>query len=374
MSRCSNNKSSLDRKSGKVLLLSDDKITRIIFASAFIESLDYVFLSTQPNSIIAQVSDLLIIHDTIVILDKKLNSILTFSINGHFIKKIISSNDLPNAKIISMAPYKDGILININKDSYALNINIKGQVISKISTQPYKALFGAVDGNSFWSFFPFVNLKFNDNNYFQISNGDGQIKHRFIQPLRDCLTLTYVPRTFSYTINGISYLFTAETNCIYKILKDDVLPTYSFAYDKTPSVFHIQPDIFEIDRVVESDDYIFINALTQRLLRNYIYIKDKDSIFSIPRISNSLSHIWGINNDIDGVYPVWPDFRVDDNKLARVVMSKDIKNFQSQNAVCEGQQAIRNDSVLSLIKDRHLIDNPIIILYHLRYEKETAMD
>jgi len=55
-------------------------------------------------------------------------------------------------------------------------------------------------------------------------------------------------------------------------------------------------------------------------------------------------------------------------------MPKDIKNFQTQNTKKEGQQVVRDDSILNLIKVRNLYDNPIIILYHLRHKNEISLD
>jgi len=370
---CNRSSRKNNNQDSKILVIPRTEQGTNISASKYFSSIDYIFLATHPNSIIADVSDIYIIHDTIVIFDRLLSTIFTFSINGEFIKKIASKIDMTH-QINSVNRFNDGIIFNINCDSTVRFIDLNGKSILQMPSSQYKIQFGSVDGKSFWSFFPTANIEFNDNKYFQISDINGKPQGRYVKSSNDSPEYRSALRTITYYYDGCFNLFSAETNTIYKIMRNGVLPTYSFVYEETPMALYDQKDLFEINGIVESADQIFVDVIIKRSLHNFVYHKTDDLIYSIPKIINKLSHVWGINNDIDGIYPVWPTFRVDDKILARVVMAKDIKNFQAQNCNDEGQPRIRNDSILNLIANRKPIENPIIILYHLHNEKENDFD
>ena len=176
---------------------SDDLI-----ASMFIDSIEYVFLSTDENSIIAEVTNLQIINDTIVVFDRKLNRILTFSISGSFINDISSEFRLNNLKIINVNWYDRFTAVNISNMSKVFIIDNKGKSIYDIPSSPYKLLFGFIDNTTVWSFFPSLNGKFNKGKYFLQSDLTGNVLNRDVKIEQHSYTINHIPRLIFYSVDS----------------------------------------------------------------------------------------------------------------------------------------------------------------------------
>lgn len=365
---CTHLKNDIPKDIGSIKITIDKPIAfDKLKASDYVDSIAYVFLETKEDCYVAEITGLYMINDTILIFDRKLNSIIVFSNSGRFIKKIVSRKDLSGGDILNVVQFEKSILVTSNRISDILVFNLNGEKIRQIPSSPFKFSCGAIEPDIFVDFFPDISVKYNKNFHFSIRNSEGKITNQFISEKRSLIGIKGVLQARFYQQCNELHLFSAELSQIFVINKNHIYPSYLFlSGNEKEFPSPVNDGVFEIDNVIESKTYLFIDAIIDKHLYNYVYQKSNNVLKPVEIIQNSRSFIFGILNDVDGIYPVWPIFSINDSLYARTIMPKAVLDyhFNKENDSMLLESSSRK--VLEQFRNRKPVENPVIILYKFK--------
>ena len=173
-------------------------------------------------------------------------------------------------------------------------------------------------------------------------------------------------------------LFCRDSNSDTTVFLDNnknVINGYMLSYGKykiPSSVKHnrhweVEGDYFFADRVMESENYLFIEGIYQaKYARNILY--NKRNYISKNVVFNYEFHDRGFHNDLDGGIPFWPKGVVAKNilydhispiQLKRLMDHEYYKNIPIKNMK-------QNQLLKQLLQDCEITDNPIIFKLFLK--------
>jgi hypothetical protein len=238
--------------------------------SDFFDSVEYIPLETNKESLFGYISDLIITDSSFVIFDYDTKSILFFSLTGSFIKKISKTNgQIPNAVFYDKS-LKKILIISVN-GSGALKsteyYNVDGTYFKTVSLDKEarnKLIYSIYLGDNLYASY---NRPYDLENafahtdsqfyFFTINKGPAasnllpydKAKNKALLKL-----ISTMPRFFSPPLQNSSFYFsTPLEHQVYRVSKDSAVKFFQFVF---PASLGVNPQLFKIDNEEKIDSII----------------------------------------------------------------------------------------------------------------------
>ncbi|GEM_PF-1649645 len=364
-------KTSNTEKVYSTLSLSDTLQPVVISYDQFFDSIHYVFLQTSDISLLSQIKSVFFINNHIVIHDRRLNRVFVFNNHGDFISVIQAdrTRKIFPREIQSAAQFDNDRIIILDNLSQEIGIyNLAGKILLQLPARDYPTSLTFLEDN-ICVFRPC--LKSGKNFLVRIIDTFGLYQSSF--HFRDKINVItnggYIPikyHTF-YKQDDSLFLFTADNNIVYTIDEKRVRIKEMLAGPPIDS----DKTTFEIANFIETNQYLFIDAIINRLFFNYVYDKSNSNLILLEPVNNPYVHVYGFQNPDPFGYPIWPAFRLNDSLLCQVVTVMSAKKFiETPTDSLHIIDRMQSDTIIHQIMNKGIIDNPILIFLHVKSNEE----
>ena len=379
--------------------ITDNFVT--VNLSEFTDSIEYIKLETNDQSLISKVINVDIRESLILIQDNEDNCIL-YNENGKFLSRIGKKGNGPGeyqwlnqGKIGRQVVY----VLSLNK---ILTYNFKGEFLQEINI-PYQISAAWLNN----SFFPTSDTTFLlqvpfhiEGNQLAELNSDGSVIKKYFREKSETIRLG--------TLDTEANIYIHEGKLSYKCLLNDTLfrihntsisPVYTFDYGKysLPEInFKSVEEYISLSRpsimlksFIETTNYFFLTLalganypkeyVNERKINNevinvgYLWLgvynkKDKSIRLSKPSGYKDELNYTGIYNDLDGGLSVIPRQRIDDSSFVTFFYPYELKSYTSsaefRNKKVKNQEM--KDRLLELSKSLSFDDNPVLMKVKLK--------
>lgn len=270
-----------------------------LFYSSFVDSLRYINLETTESCLIGKIKDVIISSDRIFVLDDRLSIIWIFDKQGRYLNKIDRKGDGPEEyKTLNQFDYDEEnqtiLLLDIWTKAI-LSYDLNGDFVKKVTLEMYPSDF----------------VKLNDHNYllskacetdstagFYLADSLGHTKEKLVDRNRDYLCSCNFDWEFSVFDDTVSFMAPDLDNVVYQYVSGHCIPTYPIVikpeptgkYNSDTSAQHIKD--FVRTNYIESSKWIFASYWSSELdLRILFYSKERDEALIGKNTKNDLDGI-----------------------------------------------------------------------------------
>lgn len=271
----------------------------ILFYSSFVDSISYINLETTENCLIGKIKDVIISSERIFVLDDRLSIIWIFDKEGRYLNKIDSKGNGPEEyKTLKQFDYDEQNQTILLLDVWTktiLSYDLNGAFVKKVTLEMYPSDF----------------VKLNDHNYllskacetdstagFYLVDSLGYTKKKLIDRNRDYLYSCNFDWEFSVFDDTVSFMAPDLDNVVYQYMSGQCIPTYPIVikpeptgkYNSDTSARHIKD--FVRTNYIESSQWIFASYWSSELdLRILFYSKERDEALIGKNTKNDLDGI-----------------------------------------------------------------------------------
>jgi hypothetical protein len=359
------------------------EIPQEIKISDIASNIDYIQLETSDSCLIGRISKIILAKNLLLILDSRTSTILQFTLEGRFVRKINKKGRGPGEyNVISdftYLPVDSSICITDEMESNFIKYSLDGAFIlkKKFPMNPDKI---TAFNDSLLSFkVDFPNFYYNNNFCVTITDKDLNVISKLLDHSYQKVTLheaDYLPTHSRTMLEKVSGTLTTwecgydtiwiipNTNTIlakYFLNYSNRLPTDQKHINKHSSEFN------EIDEVIETQKYFFLNGSYKGEYFQFIYFKEKKKGSRINSIYKGNDNYF-LLNDFDGGAPFFPQGIVDENRIFATISLFTLKsqlNEYPYNKINSISRSKRKE-LLKLVATSKYMDNPCLMIVTLK--------
>lgn len=340
------------------LVLSTEKRMDSLRFEEIVDTINFVRLETNSESLFGDITKLDILDDTIVIFDRNNQLILTFDITGKFLGKIgkigKKSDEVLNCRSMAIDKKKHEVLILDDKKLRIFHFNLNGRFIFSKEAKVYPYEFCSKDNQLIYyrekspSFFG-KKVEFD-----LLITKNNEILQKYF-PFSKTVSFRYPLNRVLYELNDTVCVIDKWNSRVYSIIGGELQQRFciDFMGNEIPLEFTKEEKVFYsnskkysylYDYLVENDFHIYFRYLRKGVLQKVIYNKKRKSYYTFSAnnvnqnlISFSFAPIYSYDNSF--VSLLQPDFLI---KAAgtNMFIKNDIKKLASEISL--------NDNVILL--------------------------
>lgn len=359
---------SKEQKSCWGTIISPLQIQNSLSFNDLIDSVFFVKLESNKNAFFGDITQLEILNDTIIIFDYDNNLVLTFDLNGNFIRNIGSVGGGPNERMgclrISIDKKKHEILLLDTRKSRIFHYRLSGDFKSSEKTYVFPSDF--IVKNDQYIFCQNESPIFFDQeiNYnLLITKGEEIVQKYF----------SFSENDFNYVFGDVFYEF-LDTICyidhwnsdVYSILDGKLKPRFSidFAGNDIPLEFTKSEDLFLSNKekysilysdFIESDTHVFFQYSFKGHLQKVLYNKLEKSYCTFPT-DNKI-------NDIGAAF-FSPCYCYNGNFISVLEPSHLVHAYEM--GVTNKMDYIKNDKIKRIATEVKADDNLLLAFYKFK--------
>lgn len=346
-----------------IVISIDENIPETSVLDSFFESIEYIPLETNEESMIHTITRFELIDERIVIFDKPGQSVLVFSSEGKFLHRIgkmgTGVNDFLDIREIAIDESKKTVALFDQKQFAVLEFDIEGNFIDK-----------TYFNNIFFSYFKKAedkmycfmhNRPYKENFYDLICFEHNEIKKMYFPFSKNDDNFWFLPSYPFYIFNNqLNFvdLFSGRTF----IISDNPDPGYliDFGQKQMPLKYRKRKDLFFENKndyayltleFLENDKYLQFSYHWGKEIFNCLYIKKENKTIKIRNPSN-----W--QERVPALF-VKPSF-AKENYFVSVFNNSQCLNLKKISKNLKDQQ------LADIVKNIDLGSNPILIMYFLK--------
>ena len=324
---CNTNKR--ENEYGHIDLVNGLKKKEFFSLSKIAEEIEYIFLETNDNCLVADIHRIVYDPPYFFITDRFQKAVFIFYETGKYVNKISAVGQGPHeyTEIYSFDA-KDSMIYILDYNMRKIfKYDVKGKFYNALRVEERPSFIKIINENEI--LIASKNNAIELNNWFVFSQYDKDFKlKRKFHPMkhngsevvsqvhsfyRQKDTLVYWEWNIFDTVYNV--LPEGRTEARYIIDPGKIPSSLNQSYEKSHLVEYNQ---FDISNLIETDKYIFLYCVYQRKSTPLIYNKNENRLIGIEMY---------LENDIDGGKPFWPKYKLNDNKVCTASFPDDIKRY-----------------------------------------------
>jgi hypothetical protein len=343
-----------DHLSGERVLFIDYSNKSKIKLSGFVSNFSIIRLETSNNSIVGEISKIQFFNDRIYILDMRSNAVFVFDVSGKFIYELNRIGQGPEEYIAltDIQVGENGIYVLDISSHRIIRYGFDFKFMEDIKFDFLGSSF-VPDSTGFWLYSE-ANMRHDDYQLIRIDKKGTVTGKYFRRNTRPDYSYTYASSNIFQKNSNRLYFSPRCDNVIYEEGMDVWNPAFRLSFNgKTwPGKMNIS------DEDIENDDYIFRRnyfILNDYIVNDYIINSQRYFSFYSKRTGRIVSG--SIENDIvsAGYDRFFPQFS-EGNLLIESISPYYVFEYFPGLLEIEALKNIQPD------------DNPVLILYMLKYE------
>ena len=320
---------------GRIDLESGFSQKSFYLLSEVAEEVEYVFLETNDSGLLAEIHRIEYNPPNFFIMDRFKKSILIFNETGKYVNKISALGQGPHeyTEIYNFDVFDNTVYI-LDYDLKKIFIyDVSGKFINSFTVDERPSFLKINSDSDILLASANRQVRLNDGFVFSQYDKNFSLKRKFHQMEHNGREVESVVHSFYWQKDTLVYWEWNIFDTVYNILPEGKIEMrFKIDPGKIPSSLIqsrekanlIEYNQFDISRLVETDDYVFLFCVYHRTSYPLIYSKKENRIIGIERF---------LMNDIDGGIPFWPILKLSDNKVCTTMSPDEIKNYLSRQIV-----------------------------------------
>lgn len=270
---------------GDILIIKPDYSEPVFEISSLIDSVRYVKLELTDNSMIGDLTKILIFEDKIYALDTKTSSLFVFDMNGKYLSKIHNVGPGPEEytqlDFFTIDKGKRHIILTDLVGYWVMRYDFEGNFISRQKIPFWIRDIAPISNGGFVFYMNYINnsRRFEKEFNFYYMDSLLQIKKAYFP--YETFKIGLAARIFRSPAEGVFFDFgdffnfaTAYNDTIYKVNIDGLIPNYVFDFQEkkiNPSIFYANEE--EILKYLKKSDF-----------RSVSYFYENDSLINFETL------------------------------------------------------------------------------------------
>lgn len=356
-----------------------------IYLSEIANDIGYIPLETKKECLVADIQNIEFTSARILILDD-MDQIMLFDTSGKFLRRIGKKGKGPDeyltASRVRISENKNEIYLFDGTKSRIFVFNPETGKCSRSAEIDFFPSDFEIFNDKLLAFycseatFPFSNKYFH---IFMVNTNNLKVRDSIFKrtDLVSGAEAVESDRGFVHLYIKDDKLYCWDSNSdttIYVNERHNIINSFIIDYNKFHRSSNITDDTqvpegknFYLDRVIETDNYFFLEGIYQGRYGRFILF-DKNDKAANNVYFNYDFHDQGFHNDIDGGIPFWPKGKVDQNKLYDHMSPLELKRLMNhkyyENIPVKNKK--QNQQLKQFLKDAEITDNPIIFILSLK--------
>ena len=300
------------------------------------EDITYIFLETNDNCLISDISKVRYDPPYYFIMDMQKKAIVIFNETGGFVNKIDAFGQGPGeyTRIWDFDVYDHIVYIFDDKQRKILKYGINGEFINSFKIEEYANHLKVNKEDEILLAIANFNLKSNENQIFSLYDKNFILKEKFKQMESTGSEVFSAVSSFYKHRDTLVYWEYNIFDTIYNIVLPDKYTEMRYFIDKgklTSSLVNkyeeaaiVKDGQFQIGNILETDNYVFLFCINNKYFKVVLYDKIENQTLGVEP---------SFLNDIDGGMNFWPVFKLGDNKVGDSKFPFFYKNYFKKEVV-----------------------------------------
>jgi len=329
VSACSDKNSLKNTERGRIDLERGFKNLALFRLSEVAEDIEYVFLETNDNCLMNDVFRMVYSSPYFFITDNRRKSIFIFDETGKHVNTLSAVGQGPEEyiNIRSFDVHDNTVYILDSEQKKVLIYDINGKCISTFRIEQWASLLKITDEGNVLLVTSNLWLNSNEGYVFSEYDRDFNLKRKFKQMEPTGSEVHWVAHAFyrqrgdliywEYNIFDTVYTVLPQGRAEARFILDPGTVQSAHIMKNQDADGNVKSSEFELARLIETDEYVFLFGVYDREFATLLYSKNKNQTAGVERLTNN----------IDGGMPFWPYFKLTDNKVADARFPYEIKKY-----------------------------------------------
>lgn len=259
-------------RNSDIVIIKPDYSEQVFEISDLIDSIKYVKLELTENSIIGELTKMIIFEDRIYILDMKTSSLFTFDINGKYISKICNVGQGPDEytqlDFFTIDKEQRHLVLTDLVGYWVMRYDFDGNYLSRKKIPFWIRDIAPVNNMGYVLYMNYINNNKKITNEFNFYYTDSllQIKESYFP--YETINIGAAQNKLSTPEGGVFYdggefynFVTTYNDTVYQVNSVGLIPKYVFDFDDkkiNPNIFHTNED--ELLTYLKKSDFRSINT------------------------------------------------------------------------------------------------------------------